>query len=141
MIIQICKGHTDDGCSQLVKKITALIGSRAVIFFFYFRFIRSEIITIIAATAKIASVVIISNVQVRRINHRHHSFRLNCERSKKDIYLLSPKKLKEQPPPFMVLYGYLAISKLLYHIFIDQSIMLLIFDKNTAERAKTLGDV
>ena len=36
--------------------------SRAVIFFFYFRFIRSEIITIIAATAKIASVVIISNV-------------------------------------------------------------------------------
>ena len=37
-------------------------GSRAVIFFFYFRFIRSEIITIIAATAKIASVVIISNV-------------------------------------------------------------------------------
>ena len=35
------------------------IEGRAVIFFFYFRFIRSEIIT---ATAKIASVVIISNV-------------------------------------------------------------------------------
>ena len=38
------------------------IEGRAVIFFFYFRFIRSEIITIIVATAKIASVVIISNV-------------------------------------------------------------------------------
>ena len=37
------------------------VGSRAVIFFFYFRFAISEIITIIAATAKIASVVIISN--------------------------------------------------------------------------------
>ena len=44
-----------------VKKITALFGDGAVIFF-YFRFIRSEIITIIIATAKIASVVIISNV-------------------------------------------------------------------------------
>ena len=35
---------------------------RAVIFFFYFRFIRSELITITIATAKIASVVIICNV-------------------------------------------------------------------------------
>ena len=36
------------------------VASRAVVFFFYFRFVRSEIITIIIATAKIASVVIIS---------------------------------------------------------------------------------
>ena len=35
---------------------------RAVIFFFYSRFIRSEIITIKITNAKIASVVIISNV-------------------------------------------------------------------------------
>ena len=42
--------------------------------------------------ARIASVVIICNLEVLMNVHRHHSFRLNCERSKKDIYLLSPKK-------------------------------------------------
>ena len=37
------------------------VASRAVIFFFYFRFVRNEIITIAITNAKIASVVIISN--------------------------------------------------------------------------------
>ena len=35
---------------------------RAVIFFFYLRFFKNAIITIIIATAKIASVVIICNI-------------------------------------------------------------------------------
>ena len=38
---------------------------RRAVIFFYFRFIRSEIITINTATAKIASVVIIYNPKVQ----------------------------------------------------------------------------
>ena len=50
-------------------------------------------------TAKIASVVIICNLSVLVNVHRHHSFRLICERRRK-IFTPFAKKLKEQPPPF-----------------------------------------
>ena len=83
--IFIEKRYTDDGCSLAQLKDNRTFGTWAVIFFFYFRFIRSEIITITIATANIASVVIISNFQVQTKDHKHHSFRTDCERSKKDM--------------------------------------------------------
>ena len=83
----IIERYTDDGCPKYDKDNRLAVVGRAVIFFFYLRFFKFAIITIKTISTISASVVIISKAKVRVKIHRHHSFRVNCERSKK---ILSP---------------------------------------------------
>ena len=78
-------------------KITALIGVRAVIFFFYLRFFKFAIITIKTKSTISASVVIICKARVLVKIHRHQLLSLYYERSKKNTLLSFFRK--EQPPP------------------------------------------
>ena len=98
---------------RLVKKITALLGSWAVIFFCYHLRSLKRAASAISniANANSASYVTIAITRCVLINHRHHSFLALFGRSK-DTSFRVRRKL---PPPFWYAPKVFRPSLILYH--------------------------